>query len=442
MASTQHSPAFPDVSPIRFEGPATRNMLAFRHYDADALVEGKPMRDHLRFAVSYWHTLRGTGSDPFGPGTMVRPWETDGDPLAMAIRRVDVAFEFLEKLGCGFYCFHDRDVAPEGRTLAESNKNLDAVVDALERHQQRSGIRLLWGTANLFSNPRYVHGAATSCNAEVFAYAAAQVKKAIEVTHRLGGAGYTFWGGREGYQCLWNTDMKREMDHLARFMHMAVDFAKEIGFTGQFYFEPKPREPMKHQYDFDAATCINFLRAYGLEKHVKMNLETNHATLAGHEIQHELEYAGMQGFLGSVDANTGDTLVGWDTDQFPTNVYMTTQMMHSILKYGGLAPGGINFDAKVRRESFEPVDLFHAHIGGMDAFARGLKIAAAMRADGALQRLVDDRYASWSEPLGKRIESGSESFRSLEKEMLAKGEAAACKSGRQELFENLVNSYL
>jgi xylose isomerase len=442
MASTQQSAAFPEVSPIRYEGPATRNMLAFRHYDADALVEGKPMRDHLRFAVSYWHTLRGTGSDPFGPGTMVRPWETDGDPLAMALKRVDVAFEFLEKLGCGFYCFHDRDVAPEGRTLAETNKNLDTVVDALERHQQRTGVRLLWGTANLFSNPRYVHGAATSCNAEVFAYAAAQVKKAIEVTHRLGGAGYTFWGGREGYQCLWNTDMKREMDHLARFMHMAVDFAREIGFTGQFYFEPKPREPMKHQYDFDAATCINFLRAYGLEKHVKMNLETNHATLAGHEIQHELEYAGMQGFLGSVDANTGDTLVGWDTDQFPTNVSMTTQMMYSILKYGGLAPGGINFDAKVRRESFEPVDLFHAHIGGMDAFARGLKIAAAMRADGALQRLVDERYASWSEPLGRRIEAGSESFRSLEKEMLAKGDAAACHSGRQELFENLVNTYL
>jgi xylose isomerase len=236
--------------------------------------------------------------------------------------------------------------------------------------------------------------------------------------------------------------MKRESDHLAKFMHMAVDFAKEIGFTGQFYFEPKPREPMKHQYDFDAATCINFLRAYGLEKHVKMNLETNHATLAGHEMQHELEYAGMQGFLGSVDANTGDTLVGWDTDQFPTNVYLTTQMMYTILKYGGLAPGGINFDAKVRRESFEPVDLFHAHIGGMDAFARGLKIAAAMRADGAIERLVADRYASWSGPLGKRIEAGSESFRSLEAEMLAKGEAAACASGRQELFENVVTSYL
>ena len=434
--------AFTGIAKVRYEGPTTKNMLAFRHYDAEALVEGKPMKDHLRFAVSYWHTMRGTGGDPFGPGTMVRPWETGGDPLEMALKRVDVAFEFLEKLGVGFYCFHDRDVAPEGASLAEANRHLDTVADALERHQQRTGIRLLWGTANLFSHPRYVHGAATSCNVESFAYAAAQVKKAIEITHRLGGAGYTFWGGREGYQCLWNTDMKREMDHLARFMHMAVDHAKAIGFTGQFYFEPKPREPMKHQYDFDAATCINFLRAYGLEKHVKMNLETNHATLAGHEIQHELEYAGMQGFLGSVDANTGDTLVGWDTDQFPTNVSMTTQMMYSIMKYGGLAPGGINFDAKVRRESFEPVDLFHAHIGGMDAFARGLKIAAAMRADGAIQKLVDERYASWSSPLGKRIEAGGESFASLEREMLAKGDSAPCTSGRQELFENVINTYL
>ena len=434
--------AFPDIPKIRFEGPSTRNMLAFRHYDADALVEGKPMRDHLRFAVAYWHTFRGTGSDPFGAPTMVRPWERGGDPLAAAVARVDVAFEFMEKLGVGFYCFHDRDVAPEGATLAESNKHLDAVAAALAAHQKRSGIGLLWGTANLFSHPRYVHGAATSCNAEVFAYAAAQVKKAIEVTHRLGGAGYTFWGGREGYQCLWNTDMKREMDHLGTFMHMAVDYAKEIGFTGQFYFEPKPREPTKHQYDFDCATCINFLRANGLEKHVKMNIETNHATLAGHEMQHELEYAGMQGFLGSIDANTGDTLVGWDTDQFPTSIYLTTQIMYTLLKYGGLAPGGVNFDAKVRRESFEPDDLFHAHIGGMDAFARGLKIAAAMRADGAVQKLVEERYASWSSPLGKRIESGSENFRTLEKEMLAKGEAEACRSGRQELFENLINTYL
>ena len=440
--STPTPEAFPGIPKIRFEGPTTKNMLAFRHYNADALVEGRPMRDHLRFAVAYWHTFRGTGSDPFGAPTMLRPWETHGNVLTAAMDRVEVAFEFMEKLGVGFYCFHDRDVAPEGNTLSESHSHLDAVTESLKRHQDASGIQLLWGTANLFSNPRYVHGAATSPQADVFAYAAAQVKKALDVTHRLGGAGYVFWGGREGYQCLWNTDMKREVDHLAKFMHMAVDYAKEIGFTGQFYFEPKPREPTKHQYDFDCATCINFLRTYGLEKHVKMNIETNHATLAGHEMQHELEYAGMQGFLGSIDANTGDPLVGWDTDQFPTNIYLTTQIMYTILKYGGLAPGGVNFDAKVRRESFEPVDLFYAHIGGMDAFARGLIIAAAMRADGAIQKLLEERYASWSSPLGKRIESGSETFRSLEKEMLAKGEADPCRSGRQELFENVINTYL
>ena len=434
--------AFPGIGRIKYEGPATKNMLAFRHYDADALVEGKPMRDHLRFAVSYWHTMRGTGSDPFGPGTMVRPWETESDPLQAALARVDVAFEFLEKLGCDFYCFHDRDVAPDGATLAESNKHFDAVADSLEKHQQRSGKKLLWGTANLFSNPRYVHGAATSPNVETFAYAAAQVKKAMEVTHRLGGAGYVFWGGREGYQCLWNTDMKREVDHLARFMHMAVDYAKEIGFTGQFYFEPKPREPMKHQYDFDSATCINFLRAYGLEKHVKMNIETNHATLAGHEMQHELEYAGMQGFLGSIDANTGDTLVGWDTDQFPTNIYLTTQIMYTLLKYGGIAPGGVNFDAKVRRESFEPVDLFYAHIGAMDAFAHGLKIAADIRKDGVLKEMTDKRYASWESGVGLQISEGAASFETLEKYMLEKGEVTANVSGRQELFEAVFNRYI
>jgi len=434
--------AFPEIGRIEYEGPDSTNPLAFRHYDPECLVEGTPMRDHLRFAVSYWHTFRGTGSDPFGPGTMQRPWEAGIDSPDNAVARVAVAFEFMEKLGVGLYCFHDRDVAPEGATLAETNATLDRVVDALAAAQERTGIGLLWGTANLFSNPRYVHGAATSPNVESFAFAAAQVKKAIEVTHRLGGAGYVFWGGREGYQCLWNTDMKREIDHLARFMRMAVDYAREIGFTGQFYFEPKPREPMKHQYDFDAATCINFLRTYGLEEHVKLNIETNHATLAGHEMQHELEYAGMQGFLGSIDANTGDTLVGWDTDQFPTNIYLTTQIMHTLLKYGGLNPGGINFDAKVRRESFEPVDLFHAHIGGMDAFARGLKIAAAMRADGGIQQLLEQRYASWDGDLGRRIEAGSETLGSLETLMLDKGEASPCTSGRQELFENLVNRYL
>ena len=433
--------AFPDVQKIRFEGPDSKNLLAFRHYDPDERVEGKAMRDHLRFSVAYWHTFRGTGSDPFGPGCAVRPWEGPADTVENAIARVRVAFEFFEKLGVGFYCFHDRDVAPEGKTLAESNQNLDAVVKVLREEQRRTGVKLLWGTANLFSNPRFVHGAATSPNADAFAYAAAQVKKALEVTLELGGENYVFWGGREGYQNLLNTDMKREVDHLARFMHMAVDYAREIGFTGQFLFEPKPKEPTKHQYDFDAANCINFLRTYGLEQHVKLNIETNHATLATHTMQHELVYAGMQGFLGSIDANTGDLLLGWDTDQFPTDIYLTTQCMLPILEYGGLAPGGINFDAKVRRESFEPIDLFHAHVGGMDAFARGLKIAAKIRADGKIAAFVKSRYSSWDAGIGAEIEAGTHGFSSLAKYMLAKGEIAPNTSGRQEMLENLINTY-
>ncbi len=433
--------AFPEISKIQFEGPDSRNPLAFRHYDENELVEGKPMKEHLRFSVAYWHTMRGAGSDPFGPGTMLRPWEGPEDTVENAVNRVKVAFEFFEKLGAGFFCFHDRDVAPEGKNLAETNKNLDAVVKVIKEEIDRTGVRLLWGTANLFSNPRYVHGAATSCNADAFAYAAAQVKKALEVTKELGGDGYVFWGGREGYSTLWNTDMKRELDHLARFMHMAVDYAKEIGFSGQFYFEPKPKEPTKHQYDFDAAACINFLRAYGLTDHVKLNIETNHATLAGHTVEHELEYAGSQGFLGSVDANSGDLLLGWDTDQFPTDVYLTTKIMLAFLKYGGVAPGGVNFDAKLRRESFEPVDLFYAHIGGMDTFAKGLKIAAAIRADGEVARMVQDRYSSWDGGVGAEIEAGKHDFASLEKYMIEKGDVTPNTSGRQELFENVVNRY-
>ncbi len=434
--------AFPDVPKIEYEGPSSRNPLAFKHYNPDELVEGKSMKDHLRFAVCYWHTFRGTGSDPFGPGTMQRPWEGPVDNVENAQKRVRVAFEFIEKLQAPFYCFHDRDVAPEGDSLAETNRNLDAVADVLAEEQQRSGIKLLWGTANMFSNPRFMHGAATSPNADAFAFAAAQVKKAIEVTQRLGGENYVFWGGREGYQCLWNTDMKRELDHLARFMHMAVDYAKKIGFTGQFLFEPKPHEPTKHQYDFDSATCLNFLRSAGLEQHVKLNIETNHATLARHEMGHELEYAAAQGVLGSIDANTGDLLLGWDTDQFPTNIYLTTEVMLAVLKNGGLAPGGLNFDAKVRRESFEPVDLFHAHIGGMDAFARGLKIAAAIRADGVLDGMRRERYASWDSGVGAEIEQGKHDFASLEAYMLEKGEIAPNASGRQELIENIINSYV
>ena len=352
-----------------------------------------------------------------------------------------MAFEFVEKLGCPFYCFHDRDVAPEGKTLAESNKNLDAVVKVLKEEQARTGIKLLWGTANLFSNPRFMHGASTSPNADVFAYAAAQVKKALEVTKELGGENYVFWGGREGYMTPLNTDLKREQDHLAKFLHMAVDYKKTIGFTGPFLIEPKPHEPTSHQYDFDCANAVAFLRTYGLEKEFKFNVETNHATLAKHSMAHELMYASAQGMLGSVDANRGDPLLGWDTDQFPTDLYLTAQTMLVILGQGGLAPGGLNFDAKVRRESFEPADLFHAHIGAMDAFAQGLKIAARIRADGVLAGALTQRYASWDGGVGAEVEAGKHTFETLEAYMLGKGEAAPNTSGRQEYLENVFNRY-
>jgi xylose isomerase len=434
--------AFPDISKIAYEGPSSKNPLAFKHYNANEVIEGKTMKDHLRFAVSYWHTFRGTGADPFGMGTALRPWD-DGTPsIANAQKRARVAFEFIEKLGVPFYCFHDRDVAPECATLAESNKALDDVVQVLKEEQQRTGIKLLWGTACLFVHPRYMHGAGTSPNADVFAYAAAQVKKALEVTHELGGEGYVFWGGREGYSTLYNTNMKRELDHLAKFLQLAVDYKKKIGFKGQFYIEPKPKEPTRHQYDSDSAACLNFLREYGLLEHFKLNIETNHATLAGHTMQHELEVAAAAGVLGSIDANTGDELIGWDTDQFPTNIYLTTQIMLTVLKAGGFTTGGLNFDAKVRRESFEPVDLFHAHIGGMDAFARGLKTAAAIRKDGRLDKFVKDRYASWDSGIGAEIEAGKVGFPELEAYILKKGEIAPNTSGRQEYLENLINEFI
>jgi xylose isomerase len=434
--------AFPNVSKIRYEGPKSRNPLAFKHYNADEVIEGKTMKEHLRFSVVYWHTFRNALSDPFGVGTAIRPWDDGSASVRNAQNRVRVAFEFMEKLGSPFYAFHDRDVAPEGKTLCETNENLDAVAKVLKEEQQRTGIELLWGTANLFSNPRYVHGAATSCNSDVFAFAAAQVKKALEVTNELGGAGYVFWGGREGYSTLLNTDMKRELDHFAKFLHMAVDYKKQIGFGGQFYIEPKPKEPTKHQYDSDAAACLNFLRQYDLLRHLKLNIETNHATLAGHTMQHDLEVAGSAGALGSIDANTGDELLGWDTDQFPTSVYLTTQIMLTILKYGGFKTGGVNFDAKVRRESFEPIDLFHAHIGGMDCFARGLKIAAAIRKDGRMAEFVRQRYSSWDEGLGAKIENGKASFKELDAYMLKKGEVTGNVSGRQEFLENLINEFI
>ena len=432
---------FPDVSRIKYEGPDSTDPLSFRHYNPTEVVAGKTMADHLRFAVAYWHTFRGTGGDPFGPGTAVRPWEDGTNTHRMDLARVDVAFEFMQKLGVPFYCFHDRDVSGEGDDLAETNRLLDAVVARLKAKQDETGIKLLWGTANLFSHPRFAHGASTSCNAEVFAFAAAQVKKALEVTQELGGENYVFWGGREGYVNPHNTDMKRELDHLARFLHMAVDHKKAIGFAGQFLIEPKPHEPTSHQYDFDCATSLAFLRGAGLEAHFKFNVEFNHATLAKHTPLHELQYASTQGLLGSIDANRGDLLLGWDTDQFPTDLYLTAQTMGVVLAQGGIAPGGLNFDAKVRRESFEPIDLFYAHIGGMDAFAQGLRIAARMRADGVLAKMVTERYASWDAGIGAEIEAGKHTFETLAAYMQQKGEAAPNTSGRQELFENVVNRY-
>ena len=433
---------FPEIPRIQYGGPKSKNPLEFKHYNPDEVVGDKTLKEHLRFSVVYWHTFSNPLSDPFGVGTALRPWDDGSNSVENAQRKARVAFEFFEKLGAPFYAFHDRDVAPEGKTLKESHQNLDEVVKVFKEEQARTGVKLLWGTANLFSNPRYMHGAATSPNLDVFAFAGAQVKKALEVTNELNGAGYTFWGGREGYSTLLNTDMKRELDHLARFLHMAVDYKKQIGFGGTFYIEPKPKEPTKHQYDSDAAACLNFLRTYDLMPHFKLNVETNHATLAGHEMMHELEVAAGAGALGSIDANTGDPLLGWDTDQFPSSIYLTTQCMLCILGMGGFTTGGVNFDAKVRRESFEPIDLFYAHIGGMDTFARGLKIAHAIVADGRLAGFVKERYRSWDSEFGRRIESGQVSLNDLEAYIMPKGEAAKNASGRQEMLENLINEFI
>jgi len=433
---------FPEIPKIAYGGPKSRNPLEFKHYNPDEVVGGKSLKEHLRFSVVYWHTFSNPLADPFGAGTAVRPWDDGSHSVANAQRKVLAAFEFFEKLGVPFYAFHDRDVAPEGSSLKESHANLDEVVKVLKDQQDRTGVKLLWGTANLFTNPRYMHGAATSPNLDAFAFAGAQVKKALEVTQELDGAGYTFWGGREGYSTLLNTDMKRELDHLGRFLHMAVDYKKQIGFDGPFYIEPKPKEPTKHQYDSDTAACLNFLRTYDLLPYFKLNLETNHATLAGHEMMHELQAAIGAGALGSIDANTGDPLLGWDTDQFPTSLYLTTQCMLCILEMGGFTTGGLNFDAKVRRESFEPVDLFHAHIGGMDAFARGLKIAYAIREDGRLAAFIKERYRSWDSDFGKRIESGQASLEDLESYSLPRGDVERNESGRQEMLENLINEFI
>jgi xylose isomerase len=432
---------FKDVGPIRYEGPDSRNPLAFKWYNARAKVAGKPMEEHLRFSMAYWHTLKSTGSDPFGSGTFRRPWNASSDPMQAAEATLRAAFEFCTKLGLRYYCFHDRDIAPEGATLAETNRRLDAIVKLAKKLQRDTGVRLLWNTANLFSHPRYMHGAATNPDVHVFACAAAQVKKMLEVGQELGAANYVFWGGREGYETLLNTDMARELDHLAAFLRMAVDYARKIGFKAQFLIEPKPKEPTKHQYDFDAATVIGFLRQHRLDGYFKLNVEANHATLAGHTFEHDMALASANGMLGSLDANRGDPLLGWDTDQFPVDLYTATYAMSVVLAQGGIGRGGLNFDAKVRRGSFEGKDLFHAHIGAMDAFARGLLIAARMQKDGVLAKFVARRYASWDQGLGRRIEQGKASLAECERFAIERGEPRLA-SGRQEMLENLVNQYI
>jgi len=432
---------FPNIPHIKFEGPKSRNPFAFKHYNPDEVVEGKTMRDHFRFGAAYWHVMRNGLADPFGGPTALMPWDDQSDSVENALRRADVFFEFLEKIDIDFYCFHDRDIAPELNDFAKSDAALKKVVEHLAGLQESSGRKLLWGTACLFSHPRYSQGAGTSPSAEVFAYAAAQVKSALEATHRLNGEGYVFWGGREGYATLLNTDMKRELDHLAALLWLAVDHAKKIGYTGQFYIEPKPREPSTHQYDSDSAACLNFLRQYGLTEHLKLNIETNHATLAGHTMLHELTVAADAGALGSIDANQGDELIGWDTDQFPTDLKLTTFIMMKVLEIGGFTTGGLNFDAKRRRESHEPEDLFHAHIGGMDAFARGLKSAAAIRADGRLAEFVSKRYDTWNSGIGAKIEAKSVTLDDLAAHVLASGEPSLA-SGRQEMLEGILNEFI
>jgi xylose isomerase len=433
---------FPEINePIHFEDKGSKNPLAFKYYNAEQTVGNKTMEDHLRFAVAYWHTFMGSGADMFGSSAFQRPWHKYSDPMDRAKSTMEAAFEMFKKLDVDFYCFHDRDIAPEGNSFTESCKNLQIMTQMAKDLQQETGVKLLWGTANLFSNPVYAHGASTNPNAHVFAHAAAQVKNAIDVTKELGGENYVFWGGREGYESLLNTDLKREIDQMAKFLHMAVDYKKKIGFDGQFLIEPKPAEPSKHQYDFDAATTLGFLRAYDLINHFKLNIEANHATLAGHTFEHELSFSSAYGKLGNVDANRGDLLLGWDTDQFPTNLYQTTYAMLVILKQNGLGNGGLNFDAKVRRGSFDPVDLFHAHIGGMDIFARGLLIADQIIQDKVLDNFLEERYESYQSGIGLELMNGNIGYEELDA-WIRNQDPPTLKSGRQEMLENIINSYI
>jgi len=432
---------FEQIDRIVYEGAASKNPFSFKYYNPTELVAGKPMKDHLRFAMSWWHTFTYRGIDPFGGTTISRPWDDTKSDVERAKERVHAAFEFMEKMQIGFFCFHDADLAPRRENLLETNRVLDEVVAVVKQEMARTGIRCLWGTSNCFGDEKFVHGAATSCNASVFAYTAAQIKKAIEITQELGGENYVFWGGREGYETLLNTNTSLELDNFARLLQMAVDYARKIGFTGQFLIEPKPKEPTKHQYDFDAQTVLSFLRKYNLESYFKMNIEANHATLANHTFQHELNMSRINGVFGSVDANTGDPQLGWDTDQFPTCVYDTTLAMYEVLQAGGFTTGGLNFDAKVRRASFQEDDLFLAYIAGMDTFAKGLRIAAHLLKDGVFESFKAKRYESYVEGIGKDIVSSRVGFSELEAYALIHG-VTPNVSGRQEYLESLLNQYI
>ncbi len=431
---------FPEIRTIPYEGPKSKNPLAFRWYNPDEILAGKPMREHLRFALAWWHTLCACGTDMFGGDTMDKSFGTSGMDLAK--KKADAAFELMEKLSIDYFCFHDYDLVDEADTLAETNARLDEISDYILEKMKATGKKCLWGTQKLFGNKRYMHGAGTAPNADVFAYAAAQTKKNIEISVKLGASGIVFWGGREGYETLLNTDMGLELDNLARFLRLSIDYARSLGFTGDFYIEPKPKEPTKHQYDFDAANAIAFLRKYGLDRDMKMNIEANHATLAGHTFQHELRYSAVNGFFGSVDANQGDMLLGWDTDQFPTDVYNATYCMYEVLKAGGFTNGGLNFDAKTRRGSNTPEDLFYSFIAGMDTFALGLRKALALVEDGRIDQFIAERYASWTTGIGKRVIDGEATMEELEQYALRMGDVSTNLSGRQEYLESVVNDVL
>ncbi|MBI9050639.1 MAG: xylose isomerase [Anaerolineaceae bacterium] len=435
------SELFPNIKKIKYEGPKSKSKMAFRYYNPDEVVLGKKMSEYMKFAISYWHTLSASGADMFGVGTADKTFGTTED-MQLAYKKVDACFEMMDKLSIDYFCFHDRDIAPEGDTLEESNKNLDEISDYIVKKQKESGKKCLWGTANCFSNPRYMHGAGTAPNLDVFVFAAGQIKKNIDISLKLGARGLVFWGGREGYETLLNTEMGFELDNLAMLLHMAVDYAHSKGYDGDFYIEPKPKEPTKHQYDFDCATVIAFLKKYELDKDFKLNVEANHATLAGHTFQHELRVARENGFFGSIDANQGDMLLGWDTDQFPTNLYDAALCMYEVIKAGGFVNGGLNFDAKTRRSSFELDDLFYAYIAGMDAFAQGLKAAIAITDDGRIEDFVAERYSSWNGELGTKIRAGKASLPELSALALAMGDVETNISGRQEYLENILNQIL